>query len=265
MTTHNQVWRDHLVFRIYDLLKNGHSFSDIAKAVGVSVMTMKRWRKAKPMLRLAIAEARRASRPIRGTKYSIATFQDYIYQQLPGEYQEIWDKIHRFEKAKSGAERVNAMLERHGMHVRQALFLHAWITGNFSITKALKKVCISRNTFENWKRDPDFLELVNEIQWHKKNFFEEQLVNLVAAGDGPATIFANKTLNRDRGYGERVDHVVTGQIQHAVIDVDELDLPLPLRKALLVAMEKREEQLALQAGPAAWIDSEEVANHAKAQ
>jgi transposase len=255
MVTHNQVWRDQLVFRIYDLLKNGHSFNDIAKAVGVSLMTLKRWRKSKPMLKLAIAEARRVSRQAKGTKYHIATFQDYIYQQLPAKYKEVWDKIHRFEKAKSGADRINALLARHGMHVRQALFLHAWITGNFSITKALKKVCISRNTFENWKLDPNFLELVNEVQWHKKNFFEEQLVNLVKSGDGPATIFANKTLNRDRGYGEKIDVVHSGTIAHAVLDIDTLDLPLPVRRAVLQAIELRE---ALSIDDVKYVESEEV-------
>jgi hypothetical protein len=110
---------------------------------------------------------------------------------------------------------------------------------------------MSRKTFENWvTHEPEFGELMNEIHEHKKNFFEAALVGLVASGDSSATIFVNKTFNKDRGYNDKIELSVEGSVQHehvhahvhAHISVDELDLSLEVKREILQAIRLRNRQ-----------------------
>ena len=135
-------------------------------------------------------------------------------------------------------DQVEALLEKGGKIVRQHLFIFAWTSSNFSISKAMRKVNISRATFNNWKRDPEFAKLVEEIDIIKGDFLEEHLYKLVEAGDSPATIHANKTFNRGRGYGDNLDLKVSGELDSVVMTLGELDVSIEVRKALLKAVRK---------------------------
>jgi hypothetical protein len=86
--------------------------------------------------------------------------------------------------------------------------------------------------------DPEFAELVDEIHLHKKDFFESKLVELVQSGDSSATIFANKTMNRDRGYGDKttIEHTGTVVVEQRVVQIGDLALPVDVRRAILGAV-----------------------------
>jgi hypothetical protein len=92
------------------------------------------------------------------------------------------------------------------------------------------------------------MELIDEIQFHKSEFFETALIDCVEARETSAVIFANKTFNRDRGYGASVD--IRGNIHHttdansAAVDLLELSeyLSQSAKTELLDALRKREEK-----------------------
>ena len=77
--------------------------------------------------------------------------------------------------------------------------------------------------------------MIEEIEWHKCNFFEEALVDLVAMRNPGAVMFVNRTKNADRGYSEKIQVEHSGAIATSV-SVDELELPMETRKELLRAV-----------------------------
>jgi transposase len=231
-------WKDEYLFYIYDLIKDGHPGSEIARILGVSSGTYESWKKKNPILHIAIACGKRVA----GIKESrTPTFKRYVFGRLPKKLQRLWTKIDAIDlsrgECRTGYETTIRVFAGKSKRVRQRLFLYAWTQSNFSISVALRKVCVSRATFEKWKQEPEFQDLVQEIEWHRKNFFEDALTNLVQLGDSSATIFANKTQNADRGYNDKstVEHKHSGSIDVNIIDIDKLGLPLNIRKTILQA------------------------------
>jgi len=230
------VWKDDFILEVYHLAKSGLKESQIAKVMGVSLPTFRAWEIKKKAFKTSLQKGRKA---YRNRKNKTANFADYVYKRLPKELRRVWNRINKLDKKKGGLEMVEAILGKAGKKIRQQLFLHAWISGNFSISQALRKVNISRTTLERWKtEDTGFAELVAQIPWYRKNFFEDALSGLVAGGDASAIIFVNKTYNRDRGYSEKVeiDMNLKGELDHNVMSVDMMKLPLTTRKEILKSL-----------------------------
>ncbi len=236
-------WKDKFVLDAYDMAKEGMSDTEIARTLGVSKNTMVTWKKNKTLLRTALNRAKRTAIETEQRTSASDTLRSYIYNRLPANLQKLWRKIDALEDADDGYERIEAILSDKGRKVRQHLFIYAWTSSNFKVSPALRKVNISYQTFKKWCSDPEFSELVTEVEWHKKNFFESRLLTLVNSGDSAATVFANRTFNRDRGYHEKVEieHKHSGTITHAHIDIDELDLPVNVRRLILQAVRKRKQ------------------------
>ncbi len=232
-------YKDEIVFKVYELAASGLSDGSIARALGIALATYNTWKKKRKLFRLAITSGRKSHLNPDG---SVLTVADYVYKRLPKKVRRTWDRICAADKAKAGVEKIERILEKKGKTMRQRLLLHAITVSNFSISSALRKVNISFNQFNQWKeKDSDFAELVEEVEWHRKNFFEDHLAKLVAGGDSSATIFVNKTLNRDRGYNEKLDINLKGSVDVNTLDIDKLDLSLEVRKALLEAIRKRDD------------------------
>lgn len=223
------------LLHMYDLLKSGMSERKVAKAIGVSYRSFRNWKAKRPWFRKTIQEGCRFAKAKRND--TGFTFRDFVVNRLPESLKEIWEKIDKCD-SKNGVERIDALLADQGVRARQNLFVHAYWTRLFSISAALRLVGINRNTFELWKKDPEFLRLMEEMVQAKKDFFDQHLCMLVAAGDSSATIFANKTFNRDR-YPTQVDLSVKGKIQHNVVKIDDLELSLVAKKEILQALRKR--------------------------
>jgi hypothetical protein len=70
------------------------------------------------------------------------------------------------------------------------------------------------------------------------------LIGLIKRQNPMATVFAAKTLLKDRGYGEK--HEVVGTVNHTHthqqlnINLSELDLPLDIQMIVMEAIEKRQ-------------------------
>jgi len=231
------AWKDEFYVTAYELSRGGMSEVKLAENLKVSPATLRRWKAEKPALNDAIERGKKVS----GGQTPTANFHEYIFQKLPPHLAELYREIEAVEMEENGIQKAEAMLKRHGMRARQHLFLHALVTSNFNVSRACSMVNISRKTFEAWvTNEPAFGELMEEMNFHKKNYFESALVGLVARGDSSATIFVNKTINRDRGYNEKIDLNVQGHIEHdhihTAIPIDELKLSLDVKREILKAI-----------------------------
>ena len=214
----------------YILAKSGLSDPKLALALGCHESVFKEWKKRYVPLQYALEQAR-------GKDGSGETFSDYVYKRLTPELQRLWDEIEWWSENPSGFEAMEQALTKESVKVRQSLFMHAMVVCNFSASEACRKVGLSKSTVDFWlKEDPDFPRLIEEIQWHKKNFFEQGLVKLVNEGNPLAIIFANRTLNRDRGYSEKLLVEHSGTVTHLLIPLQRLNLPMEVLLQIEEAM-----------------------------
>ena len=227
------VWRDEFIVRVYSMSREGMSERKIAKLLGIAFVTFVDWEKKKPLFKMALQMGRKEYK--NNGKLS-KSFGEFVYGRLPKDLKILWKKINRLDSAKTGVEKKEALLEGRGVHARQYLFFYAWTASNFSVSKAMRKVNISRGTFELWKKDPQFHALVKEIDFYRKNFAEDCMFRLVAGGDTSATIALNKAINRDRGFGDKIDMNVIADVTQNVVSIDSTDLTLKEKKRILESL-----------------------------
>jgi len=238
------IWKTTNYVTAYEFARQGLSDARIAESMGISKVTLRKWRKNRPAFKEAIVRGR----GIVNGKSEITEYHEYIFGKLPLHLQELWEEITWAEVELNPIKRVEALLVDHGKRARQHLFIHALVASNFNVSASCSKVNISRKTFEHWvTNEPDFAELMDEMTWHKKNYFESALIRLVARGDTSAILFVNRTQNRDRGYNDKqvVEHQGTINHNHTVIQVDKLDLPLDVRRTILEAVRAQRHQEAI--------------------
>lgn len=203
---------------IYKLTRLGLPETDLVTEFGISRRTWFVWKDKRKEIQEVIDMARRE-------REQELDFPDYIYQKLSPELKELWDKIQCDEFEDDPVAKIESVLFGQGTLVRQRLFLHALCLSHFSPSSAMSKVNVSKKTVDKWiAQDPGFCELVEEIEYHKGNFFEEGLVKLVGQGVAAAVLFANRTHNASRGYGSKstleVKH--SGAVLHGVLDLSKV-------------------------------------------
>lgn len=229
--TKKKIWRDEFYVTVYESAKAGMRNEEIAGVLGCTPLTFAQWCKTKRALADALARGRAKDKP---------TFTEYVYGRLPLSLKKVWKKINRMSEEANGLVKVQRILENKGEHVQQHLFIYAFCNCNFNASRALRKLGLSKATLNKWvESDPNFVALFEEIDWHKANFFEDALVKKIKAGDIHAIIFANKTFNRDRGYGEKTQVEVSGEVNHThkILNEDVLSrLSLACRQELLQAL-----------------------------
>jgi hypothetical protein len=208
-------------------------YKAVSVALGCTTATLYKYEKSSKALQKVkeIATARRGNH---------STLQNYIFGRLTPEAQRIWEKIQFFKKDTSSV-RISAILDGQAKRLRQELFIHALISNNFDISEACRLVGVTHRSLQAWKEnDLEFRELVEEIQIHKKNFFESKLMGLVEQGHPGATIFVNRTVNADRGYSEKMHVQHSGNIQHTHgIDFEQLDLDVDTKMKIYEAIQKK--------------------------
>lgn len=174
----------------------------------------------------ALAESNR-HRPI---------MSNYIMRNLSPQARQTWTKLTTVDSQ----EEIDALFKGRPERLRQELFCHAILHTGYDYSKACQMVGIDYRKMQSWKSDLDFCQMLEEIKWHKKNFFEKGVLNLVAEGHPGAIIFVNRTVNRDRGYAEEVpDAEIKDQLDYGL---DELELDLPTMKKVLEAIEKKKKR-----------------------
>jgi hypothetical protein len=194
------------------------------------------WVRTKPALKGALERARKT--PDERHREGYGTFRDFVYARLPARLRRLWDEVNKVAEGATRKERARALLGGERSCVLQHLFLYALVSCNFNAAEACRKVGISRSTYVGWCQDADFAGLLDGMNDAKKDFFESALIRLVREGDTSAIIFANRTINRDRGYGDKVPVNGCGAFdQDHTVGLEEL--PLDLRVQLLKAVRGR--------------------------
>ena len=217
----------------YEAFLREYEVTKIAASLNTTVGTLYKWIDKFPELYEAkqIAEQRRKS---------ASTFTGYVYKHLSEEAKAVWDKIQFWESCEDASSKVDAMLSGRPTKLRQEIFVHALIHYGFNLSEACRIACVSRQTVETWRKaDYSFLQLLEEIEWHKRNFFEHALVDLVACRNPGAVMFVNRTKNADRGYGEKSEVQHTGRVDIGIA-IDELDLSMQTRLELLKALRAKQ-------------------------
>uniref|UniRef100_A0A6M3IWN1 Uncharacterized protein n=1 Tax=viral metagenome TaxID=1070528 RepID=A0A6M3IWN1_9ZZZZ len=234
----NSKYQDEFLIRIYDMARQGKTDIEISKALNITRQTLRVWTQDIDAVKDALEKGRTPLKNIQ-----CISFRDYVYTRLSPELKELWDRLHLCEKEKNGILKIETLLKNAGVHARQHIFIYALIVNNFSVSAACRVANISRVTFHEWKKNKDFTNLVDWLHECKKDFFEDALVNLVKTGDTAATIFANKTLNRDRGYDDKQRVEFSGDVKfsHDKISLDDLDVDLETKKKLLTQIQKRKQ------------------------
>lgn len=228
-------WDDTNYVRVYELVKGGIEGQEkLAAACGVGLKTFANWVGVKPALRDAMTRGKEA----RGQVGAKSQFMDFVFKRLPPKLQAKFNDIFALADDPNHYRRVKEMFAENGERSQQHMFLYAY-SQHFNTSEALRICGMSKKKLDGWcQRDPEFAELCDEMQFHKKEFVEASLLNLVKAGDSAATIFASKTLNRDRGYGDKttIEHTGTVEVQHRTVSIGDLELPLDVRRVILAAV-----------------------------
>lgn len=206
------------VFKIYELARAGVSRSNMIQILHTTPATFDRWVRAYPPVATALELGHRRAAPDRDAENAF----EHLYGHMDAGVRKVWDKVHQMYETDAPTEDVEAELSANPRHVRQQIFLHALVKYDYDKSAACRVARISRHTLNAWKRSPHFRQCLEEIRWHKKNFYEGGLVRLVKEGDSAATVFANKTLNRDRGYGERIDHTHEVSVRRQGVGLERL-------------------------------------------
>lgn len=231
------AFKTRFIVDIYSLALQGCNDRAIGKYLGVSPAGFCGWKKTKKMVRYALWKAHKDRNQSKAINWN-----EYVRGRLPKKLRRVWDEITAFEREDNGYSKIRLLLDGKSKRVRQHLFICSLLSCGFNVSKALRKVGMSRTTLDIWvEKDHEFVELVREVELTKKDFFEEGLVNLVKQGDSPATIFANRTMNKDRGYGERLEIDNSLTIGVKPISISELDLPLEVQRMILDAIKQQQQ------------------------
>lgn len=226
-----------MMIDIYSMARDGYNDKIIAKALGVTPAAFCLWKKKYKSVQYAFKKAEKDKKSIDNMDWT-----EYIKNRIPDHLKSLWNEISQYDSNASGYEMAQQLLHRKSRRIRQDLLCHAILACNFNLTKALRKVGVARCTFVKWmENDPEFVELLNEVREIKQDLFEEGLIRLVRAGDSPAIIFANRTVNRKRGYGEHVSTSFEANINVTSLPLHELDLAPEILRALMEAMNKRKQ------------------------
>lgn len=208
------------------------SNKEVAIIMGISEERLKAWMGENPALYRAITAARANSSGASGTASALT---NHITNSLPPELRELWDELSG--ENMTAQETVRYNLATRGDYDRQRLLVHALSVTRFDLNKCCQILDISKAKLDSWvQNDPRFAQLWEQVHWAKQNFLESALMEKVADGDTKSIIFANSTLNRDRGYGQTVKVEATHTHVHAVVDVTKLNLPTEIRSAILTAI-----------------------------
>lgn len=228
-------WRDEFYVKAYQLARSGSSNGEIARVLKVKRRTFDRWIETKPALASALEDARG------GVNKGTESFVSYIYKSLSPKNKVLWDQLEAAGNMNNPEVFIDRVMQSKGKRTKQQMWVHALIMSNFNGSEACRKVGIPKTTLDNWVRhDKAFVKLLEEIEWHRNNFFEDAFVSGVARGETALILHAAKTKLADRGYGstKTVNVSVSGQIEHKQVNVGELleTLPVDYRTKLLSHM-----------------------------
>lgn len=233
-------WKNRYYVEAYQFAALGYSDKRTAETLGIALSTYRTWMRERPTLRWSVKQGRQ-----KGGRYATEHVLDYIYKRLTDEHKAVYDEIREVDKGKNSYQRIAAILDHHGDAVRKHIFLYALVSSNFNKSEAMRKCCISARTLSNWMlRDKRFAGFMEEVKENYKDFLQSALNKKIKEGDAQAIIFANKTLNRDRGFGEKMEIEHTGKIEHShMISVDPTKLSHRAQREIMSLLDEEDKLL----------------------
>jgi hypothetical protein len=154
------------------------------------------------------------------------------FESLSDESKETWRILSDNKSDADSKQRALMLLVNNGERERQKLLAFALMQNYFDVKGACNALKIPLKTYREWLKDPEFGDLIQEVQDAKRYLVESQLFRLVAHGSERATIFATERLLKDT-YGQEVKH--TGNIEHQHTHGSGLDLaslPIEVRSKI---------------------------------
>lgn len=241
MSATESKWNvDHYV-TVFELARQGTTKAEIAKILGVGQATFYGWLKKYPGLQRAFDRGRSHGDEVEDDE---TNFHEYVYKHLPPHLRDLWDEIMAAETADNHQDRIEAMLAGQGKRAVQHLFVHSLVASNFNVSRSLRRLNVPRKRYEGWvANDPHFAELIDQIHEYKKDFIENAFIGRIMAGDTAAILHGVKTQLRDRGYNDRIEMVVEHDHRHRLeveVSLDELELTLDVRRAILAAVKAKQ-------------------------
>lgn len=230
------MWKPRFVVDIYRLRRQGHSDRSIASALSTSAPNFINWKKSKASVRYALRQAEKDKKEL-----DSMSIQDYIGNRLSSNVKDVFKQITGWNQERYGYTKVVKMLKTKPKQFQQELFVYTLIVNNLNVSRALKKLGIDRRVFKGWlENDIKFVEMMSEVKEMIGDFYQEGLLNLVAKGDSSATQFANKTFNRERGYGEVTEKRITSTLEVKSLPLEQLNLPVDILRTVLNAVKEYE-------------------------
>jgi hypothetical protein len=224
------------ILDFYDAFLRESDINKVSEALGIKSSTgqLCHWIKTNNHLKLAkgLADERRGKNN---------TLANYILGNLSPKAQKLWKDI-EFWIESDQAINTPKQMANVSKELRQEICLQALVSCSYNISKACLIAGVNRQTFDTWfQTDPHFRELINEIHLHKKDFFENALMDLVEMRYPGAVMFVNRTINADRGYSERLDINHTHTLGTG-IDINQLDLDIDTRRKILEAIRVKKQK-----------------------
>ena len=97
---------------------------------------------------------------------------------------------------------------------RKDFFIEHWFKASGNVSYICGQLDMARKTFIRWmENDPVFREAIQAEDEAFTDMAETQQHNLVAAGDPQSVRFTLRTKGKNRGYVERLEQDVRGQMQ----------------------------------------------------
>lgn len=235
------------ILDLYDAFLRESDLNKVAEALDVEDSHLCVWLKQNKHLKLAkeLADERRQK---------TNSLANYILGNLSPKALKIWKEI-EFWTGSEETRGTPKQMQKVSTNIRKEIFLQALVTCSYNISRACRIAGINRQTMDTWNSDPEFFELLQEVHRHKKDYFENALMDLVELRYPGAVMFVNRTINADRGYNERMDvnhHHTIG----SGIDISQLDLDIETRKKILEAIRKKKQATNGHSGEI--VDVEEV-------
>lgn len=248
---------DKLYVRVYQLAREGIPLKEIAFDAGVSLPVFKKRKNIDEALDDAYTQGHDEYRNPKVTN----SLKEFILNRLSDKGRSIWTDITKYEFTKDEELKISLfdsynkaldVLYNSSDDVKKELYLNYFCTFNYNGSRARQICGITNDKFKEWMFDENFVMLLEEMHTHKKDFVDDHFYKLIREGSESATLYAQKTLNADRGFGEKASRIeISGSIVHShkmVVDLSELDLDLDTMKKIQAAMEKKNPRNAI-SGP----------------
>lgn len=208
---HVKGWRDEHLFTIWEICRNGGTDRMIRDVLGISGATLTAWMRDVPLL----AEGMQRARELLESS-AVERFFEYIHGHLPADLRALWETMKRNvedkDKLGGGLARNMELVAAEPVINQQHLFLHAYASSFFNASAAVRVLGISVRKLEVWQKDAGFRRLLEEVNFHKKGYFQNALMGLVEKGDPRAILFANERVNREE-YGRRIGLEISGKVE----------------------------------------------------